>query len=95
LISEGPHVIAVIPADQTTNIPLVASINLGFSKPLNPATVTGSAVQLVEGGTNVPATVSLNLRNDEVTLLPVNPLDPQTVYTIKLSTNIADLVASS
>jgi RHS repeat-associated protein len=88
----GPTVLAISPTDASTNVALVASVTITFSKQLNPATVLGSAVQLLAPDSNaVPISVAFNLRGDQLTLLPLNPLLPQTNYRLTLSQGIADL----
>ena len=90
-ISEGPRVLSVLPTDGSTNVPLVSAVEMVFSRPLNPASVLG-AIHLASTSTSsVPASVTLNLRGNVVTLLPDNPLAAGTRHTLALSTNLADL----
>ncbi|HYG34516.1 MAG TPA: Ig-like domain-containing protein, partial [Clostridia bacterium] len=90
--SVGPQVVSLSPANGSTNVPLVASVVVTFSKPVNPATVVGDALQIIGPDSNaVPVSFSLNLRGDQASILPVNPLQPLSTYSLVLSTNIADL----
>lgn len=85
------QVASVTPSDNATNVPQVTSVVVTFNRAINPATLVTNAVQLLEG-TNPPvaATVTLNLANTTVTLLPSTQLDAGAQFQVVLSTNIAD-----
>ena len=89
----GLQVASVSPADTSTNVPQVSSVVITFNRPINPGTVLSNAVQLI-GASNQPVatTFSLNLANTAATLLPNAPLDPATLFTLLLSTNITDSI---
>jgi RHS repeat-associated protein len=89
--NEGPRVLAVNPGDGATNVPVIASVEITFSKPLNPVSTIGDALQLLDAA-NQPVAVSVgfNLRGDVATLLPLSPLTNAARHTLKLSTNLAD-----
>jgi RHS repeat-associated protein len=89
----GLQVASITPSDHATNVPPVSSVVITFNRPINPATVTGTEVQLL-GASNAPvaASFSLNLANTIGTLLPSAPLDAGTQFTVLLSTNIADAI---
>jgi len=90
-IPRGPRVIAISPNHGAVNVPRVAPVEITFSEPVNPASLLSGAIQIL--GTNsspVAAGLSLNQANTQATLLPVEPLAPDTVHTLRLSTNIAD-----
>lgn len=89
----GLRVSSLTPADAATNVPVVTSVIINFNRPINPATILGNAIQLI-GGTNqpIPASVSLNLANSTVTLLPSASLDEGGHYTVSISTNVADMI---
>ncbi|HLH55045.1 MAG TPA: Ig-like domain-containing protein, partial [Verrucomicrobiae bacterium] len=89
----GLQVASITPADTSTNVPQVTSVVITFNRPVNPATLVSNAVQLL-GVSNQPvaANLSLNLANTTATLLPGSPLDPATLFTVLISTNIADSI---
>jgi len=88
----GPRVASITPPDGAVNVTRVTSVTIQFSRPINPATVLAGAIELRDtAGQPVAATLSLNLANTVVTLLPLTVLEPATQYTVALSTNIADL----
>jgi hypothetical protein len=87
-----PRVVSVSPADGETNVAAVASIVIEFSEPVNPATLLPNAISLLNHTNGpVPATLTLNLRGNVASLLPIDALAPNAIHTITLSTNIADL----
>ena len=65
---------------------------INFNRPINPATLMSSAVQLLESNLPVVTTLTLNLANTTVTLLPSAPLDPATQFMLMLATKITDTI---
>jgi len=91
-VSSGPRVVSVAPNNQATNVPRIASVVVEFDKPVNPATVVGGGISLVDANqAPVPSSLSLDPRGLVATLLPVNPLAASSTHTILVSTNVADL----
>jgi RHS repeat-associated protein len=89
--ASGPRVLAISPEDGAARVSRVTPIVIAFSKPLNPGTLLPDGIQLTGADERpVPATLTLNLRNTIVTLLPNDPLAPNTVHRIRLSPEIAD-----
>ncbi len=87
----GPRVVTISPNDQATGVARVTSINLDFSRPLNPMTLLNGGVQLLNASNQpVTASLTLNLANQSATLLPSATLDPATQFHVVLSTNITD-----
>lgn len=88
----GPQVVSVAPTNNTVAVSRVAAITVGFSEPVNPATLLTGNLQLVgTNGAPVAAGLALNLQNTIATLLPTDPLPANSRFTIQLSTNITDL----
>jgi len=90
VVAGGPRVVSIAPADGSTKVPQVSSVVINFNRAINPATLLSNAVQLLESNLPVAATISLNLANTTVTLLPGAPLDPATQFTLVLATNLTD-----
>ena len=87
----GPQVVDITPTNNAANISLVTSVTIDFSRALNPATLLAANLQLLDASNQpVTATMSLNLANTTVTLLPSAQLLNDTTYTVALSTNITD-----
>ncbi|MGV3774763.1 MAG: Ig-like domain-containing protein, partial [Verrucomicrobiales bacterium] len=94
--SQGPFVSAISPASGSTNVPVVTSISLEFSKPLNAATTLGGAISLIDAGnSNIPVSITLNVKGDAITVLPINPLAHDTEYRVQLALTIADRAGMS
>jgi RHS repeat-associated protein len=92
VVAGGPQVVSVAPSDGSTNVAQVSSVVINFNRPINPATLMSNAVQLLESNLPVATTLTLNLANTTVTLLPSAPLDPATQFTLALATNITDTI---
>ena len=91
-VERGPRVIGLSPGDGAQQVERVSPVVLNFSKPVNPGTVVAGGVRLLNASNQaVTASVSLNLRNTGLTLLPSEPLAFGARYTIQLSSNITDL----
>lgn len=78
--------------DNAVNVPTNAAITLSFNEPLSPSTVTTSAVVLAESvaGTPVPASVTLSGDRRGLTLKPSSLLTRGVVYTLTVTTAVAD-----
>src|SRR5581483_8969296 len=87
----GPSVVSINPTNGSTSVSRVTPIVVTFSKPVNPGTLLAAGMQLLASNGPVTASLTLNLRNDEVTLLPSAQLDPSSFYTVLLSSNISDI----
>src|SRR5262249_36876005 len=88
----GPRVVSLAPTNTATSVSRVTSVVVEFDKPVNPATVAGSGVTLLDSSNSpIVASLSLSLNSMVATLLPVSPLAASTPYTVSLSTNLADL----
>ena len=79
----APAVTEVNPIANLSNVPTNAPVQIEFSKEIAATSLSG--VQLLQGGTPVPATLSLSRANTVVTLTPVNVLNANTTYTISVS----------
>ena len=89
------NVVSLTPSDTESNVPVVTSVTINFSRAINPSTLVTNAVQLIEG-TNVISTImSLNLAGTTVTLLPNGSLDNGAQFQILLATNITDSIGRS
>jgi RHS repeat-associated protein len=89
-VTVGPSVVSINPTNGATSVSRVTPIVVTLSKPVNPGTLLAAGMQLLASNGPVTASLTLNLRNDVVTLLPSAQLDPSSFYTILLSSNISD-----
>ncbi|HSH14411.1 MAG TPA: Ig-like domain-containing protein, partial [Verrucomicrobiae bacterium] len=87
----GPRVAEITPAHNATRVPRVGSVVLRFNEAVNPATVIGGAIQLLNPDDSiVTAALTLNLRNTIATLSPAVDLEANTTYRVRLAATIAD-----
>jgi RHS repeat-associated protein len=89
----APRVLAVTPPDKALKIAVVTPLTVEFSEKIAPASLGATPLTLRAAGADndVPASFTLDLANRIVTLLPANPLDPATEYTLTVSSAIRDL----
>jgi PKD repeat protein/pimeloyl-ACP methyl ester carboxylesterase len=89
----APRVLAVTPPDKALKVAVVTPLTVEFSEKISPASLGATPLTLRAAGADndVPASFTLDLANRVVTLLPANPLDPATEYTLTVSSAIRDL----
>ncbi len=69
------------------------AFEFGFSKPINPLTVTSSNITVSRGGTAVAASVQYHPAGNTVFVIPDSRLLPNTNYSIQFSTSIQSTTA--
>lgn len=91
-----PTVIATIPLDAATNVPLNQIVNATFSKAMNPATISSSTFMLTGPGvTAVPGLVAYAAIGDTLTFTPTANLAPSTLFTATITTGVTDLAGTA
>ena len=90
LAARPPTVTSVTPNDGAVNIALGAPIVIQFSSPIDAATATLQNVRLSSSAGAVVGTLALTANNTLATFRPLDPLQPNTPYTVTLSQAIAD-----
>lgn len=81
-----PTVTAVTPPNGVMNIGNNAIIRVAFSKPINPLSVSGTTIQVSGGAvTLMPASISFDTTNMQVTFTPLQPLPDATLMTIAVN----------
>jgi tetrahydromethanopterin S-methyltransferase subunit B len=88
-----PTVSSTNPANTATDVAVNQAISAIFSEPLDPATVSTSSFTLMDGTTPVLGSVSSSGMTTVFT--PLNVLDPLTVFTATLTTDIKDLAGNA
>jgi hypothetical protein len=86
----APTVIAVSPADGTTNVDPGTSVLVSFSEPMNAASLTSSSVRLASGGTAVQSTATVAQDGRSVTITPSAPLPVNTTVTVTVDATATD-----
>lgn len=89
--ARGPRVVSVSPAAGAVNVARVTAVTLNFSRPLNPATLRGDAVQFTDANNEVVAIrATLNLAHTVLTLLPMAQLPASAVLQVTLAATLTD-----
>ena len=91
--TSGPSFIAANIADGDTNVPTNAPIVLGFTKPINPATVAGG-LSITAGGSPAAGTLSYTADYQQITFTPSPSLAASTIYVVSLTTGLEDSVGN-
>ncbi len=87
-----PIVVRTDPPPQKVDVPLNAIIEVVFSEPVDPASLSGSSIQLHSGVVTVPGTYSpAPGRPTTVLVTPTAPLAPGTSYDLTVTPAVRDL----
>ena len=91
-IRRRPIVVRTDPPPQKLDVPLNAIIAVVFSEPIDPASLSGSSIQLHSGSLTVSGTLGpASGKPSTVLFTPAAPLDPGTVYVLSVTQAITDL----
>jgi Ice-binding-like/Bacterial Ig-like domain len=91
-----PRVIATIPVNGATGVPINESISATFSKAMNPSTISGTTFTLTgPGGIAVPGLVAYAAIANTATFSPTGNLAPNTLFTATITTGAADLAGNT
>ena len=87
----APTVTGVVPGSGANGIATNTTVEVTFSEPMNPATITSTNIELRNSTTSalVPATVTY--ANNVATLRPTGPLSNATGYTLTVKTGVTDI----
>ena len=94
----APAITTISPADAATGVGTDTDVTARFDETMDPATISGSTVQLRAGSTSVPATVAYSDSTRTATLDPSATLTPSTTYTATVrggSTGVKDLAGNA
>ncbi len=93
---ESPNVVMIIPGGGAAEVPLGTAVMIAFDEPIAPASVTPESIWLeAPGGGVVAATRTLDETVTVVRLTPLAPLEPRTVYTVRIGTGVTDLAGNA
>jgi hypothetical protein len=93
-LTPPPNVVSVSPAHGATGVPTTTTIQLQFSKRLDPLTVTNSTlgVFVLSSQASVAGSILVSADGLTVTFTPTSALSPQTSYRIAPTSGITDLI---
>lgn len=92
-----PVVALTMPVDGVTGVATNTLVAATFSKDMDPATITGTNFTLVNttaGGTAVTGAVSYLVSSKVATFTPAAALTASSLYTVTISTSVADLAGN-
>lgn len=96
--STAPTILATYPSDGSTGIPAsMASIDVGFSENMDPATINTNTVKLKQGNTNINSIVEYDIGERAAHILASVALNPGGTYTIEVTaglSGVADVAAN-
>ena len=93
IVALPPRVVSVQPAQGARNVPLSTPITVVFSKPIDPASLTGAnagRLSLTAATGPISGTVSLSAANTVAIFWPVSLLESNTAYTFTVARDISD-----
>src|SRR6266850_977809 len=90
----APSVVSISPADQMNHVPVNANVRLLFSGPIDPLTVTGAAIQLSGGSSQMVGAISFSNNSQTVSFIPQDPLPASTLMTLTV-TGVKDLAGNA
>jgi methionine-rich copper-binding protein CopC len=80
----SPSVISTNPVSGAMNIGTSATVTITFSEALDASSVNGSTIRLLDGGTQIAASIVYNATNRTVTIAPTAALGNFRTYTISI-----------
>ncbi|MFZ1156261.1 MAG: Ig-like domain-containing protein, partial [Candidatus Sulfotelmatobacter sp.] len=87
-----PSVSSVSPSNDETEVPINGVVQLQFSKPVDPWTVTSATFQAINpAGVPVPGSVATSADGLTATLTPSGQMDSFTTYYVQATTGITDV----
>ncbi len=91
-----PEVSATLPQHGAVEVSARPTVQLSFSEPLDPATVTLGAFSIeASGGSKVPFGLAFDAQSDTVTLLPSGALAAGGSYGVKVEGTLKDLAGNA
>lgn len=91
----APTVVGSYPNNLDTGVPVsVGAINVGFSKDMNPSTISTSTITLTVGSTSVNGTVEYRPLERQAFFMPRSALTANTTYTLTVTTGATGLNAT-
>jgi hypothetical protein len=79
------------PSNGSLGVERDVQIDVTFSEPIDPNTLTEGTVTLKTGGVSIPGTLTLNETGTILRITPVFPLASQTTYDVTVTSAVRDL----
>ena len=93
----APHVVSATPGNSASGISPTTGVQVQFSEPIDPITLTNGTFQVYPQTTNIPVAGSITLSADRqtATFTPNGPLGLLTNYTVLATNGITDLAGQT
>lgn len=85
-----PTVVAVVPLDDATGVPLDANVSATFSRDMNAATLDATTFTVMTGTTSLTGVVSYDASSETATFVLASDLGLNRVYTATITTGAED-----
>jgi hypothetical protein len=86
-------VIQVTPENLAKNVSLATLISVTFSEEMDPLTITNTTFIVMQGATVVEGTFTYS--EGTVVFTPTNPLKPNSIYSVNITTGVKDLAGNA
>lgn len=92
--NEGPEVVSVFPEDESEMVVLDSALQITFSEPIDPLSVSHRSIQISSPSGGVEGEITLNETQTEISFSPYFHWSPETLYTIEIDPLIQDLAGN-
>ena len=82
------------PAPNATGVPREGNVQVQFSEPMDPASISSSTVHLRKQGAGADVPSSVSYSGTTATLTPTGALDPLSLYTVTVEGSVKDLAGN-
>ena len=82
------------PAPNATGVPREGNVQVQFSEPMDPASISSSTVHLRKQGAGADVPSSVSYSGTTATLTPTGALDPLSLYTVTVDGSVKDLAGN-
>ncbi len=93
VMTETPFDISILPLDGSKDVPVNSSIMIGFGRPIDPGSIDGSSIFLIneDTGAVIPSFFTIEQGSMMITLVSEQLLFHNTSYIVHLTTGIIDI----
>ena len=89
-----PTITGRTPAPNATGVPREGNVQVQFSEPMDPASISSSTLHLRKQGAGADVPASVSYSGTTATLTPTGALDPLSVYTVTVDGSVKDLAGN-
>ena len=90
-----PTIVSRSPVPGATNVATSATVQVGFSEPMDASTITGSTFTVSTGGSDIAGVVSYDAGTRVATFTPAAALGSSQTYTVTVTTGVRDVAGNA